>query len=80
MNPETIFLAGAGVKLAGKRLSCNEKFVDDDEYLDLVCRIKTAEFMIDIGETTVVLTAETFDETQIQGTDSIRIVPRGHGK
>ncbi len=73
-----IQFAGAGVKLVGKGLMCNEKFVDDDYVLDLVCHIRAgepADFMIDIGETTAELTAETFDETTIQGTDSIRIVP-----
>ena len=35
-----IQFAGAGVKLVGKGLMCNEKFVDDDYVLDLVCHIR----------------------------------------
>ncbi len=70
-----IQFAGAGVKLAGKGLMCNEEFVGDDCYLDSVCHIETADFMIDIGETVAELTVEIYDENTIQGTDSIRIVP-----
>ena len=33
VDEETIFLAGAGVKLSGKGLLSNEEFVDDDDYL-----------------------------------------------
>ncbi len=42
---------------------------------DLVCQVEAAEFLIEPGEGTAELTAETFDGTPIQGTDSIRIVP-----
>ena len=73
----TIFLAGANVKLAGQsgEFSCQERDVNSDGYVDLVCDIETAEFMIELGEDTVELTAVTFEETPIIGTGSIRIVP-----
>ncbi len=77
VDEETIFLAGASVKLAGLsgEFSCQERDVNNDDYADLVCDVETAEFMIETGDDTVQLTAETFDGLAIKGTDSIRIVP-----
>ncbi len=80
VNEDTIFLAGASVKIAGTsgdKFSCQEKDVNNDGLDDLVCQIETAEFMIEAGDDMVELTAETFDNPpiKIKGTDSIRIVP-----
>ena len=77
VNEDTIFLAGAIVKLAGQsgNFLCQERDVNKDDNVDLVCDVETAEFLITPGDSTAELTAETFDGTLIQGTDSIRIVP-----
>lgn len=83
IDEETIFLASAGVRVAGRvgvagrsgKFMCHEEDVNDDGFDDLVCQIETAEFLIEPGEDTAELTAETFNGTPIQGTDSIRIVP-----
>ena len=75
VDPTTVFLSGAAVKLAGMSLLCSEEHVSDDDYLDLMCHVETAEFMIEPGQATATLTAETFHGTPIEGTDSIRIVP-----
>ncbi len=53
---------------------CHEEDVNSDGLDDLVCQVETAEFLIEPGEDTAELTAETFDGTPIRGTDSIRIV------
>ena len=77
VNPDTIALAGARVKVMGKsdKYLCSERDVNGDGLPDLVCNVYTAEFMIEIGETIAVLEADTFDGTSIRGEDSIRIVP-----
>jgi hypothetical protein len=77
VNEDTIFLASSGVKVAGKsgRGQCHERDVNKDGLDDLVCHVETAEFMIEEGQDTAVLTAETFDGTSIRGEDNIQIVP-----
>ncbi len=76
VDPDTVFLAGASVRLAGSSedLLCHVQDVNNDGYDDLLCDVETAEFMIEEGSDTVELTAETFDGVQIVGTDLIRIV------
>jgi len=77
VNPDTVSLAGARVKLVGKssKYLCHEEDVNGDELLDLVCQVYTAEFMIEEGESVAVLEAETFDGAPIRGEDTISIVP-----
>lgn len=77
VNPATIILAGAKVKLIGKgdRFSCSVDDLNGDSLPDLICHIMTAELLIEPGDSTVVLEAETFDGTKIRGEDSVRIVP-----
>lgn len=77
VDPDTVSLAGARIKLVGKsgKSLCHEEDVNGDERLDLVCQVYTAEFMIEEGESVAVLEAETFDGTRIRGEDTISIVP-----
>jgi N-acetylneuraminic acid mutarotase len=77
VDPDTVCLAGARVKMVGKgnRFLCHEEDIDGDGWLDLVCQVYTAQFMIEPGESVAVLEAETFDGTPIRGEDAIRIVP-----
>lgn len=77
VDPDSIALAGARVKLVGKsnRQLCHNEDVNSDAFLDLVCKVETAQFMIEEGETIAVLEAELLDGTLIRGEDSIRIVP-----
>lgn len=76
VNPETISLAGAGVKKIGKngKYHCKETYVNNDELLDLVCYIDTKQLVIEEGYFTVSLEAETFDGMSIYGEDTICIV------
>ncbi len=76
VDPDTIFLASASVRLAGSsgQFLCDVQDVNNDGYDDLLCDVETAEFMIEEGSDTVELTAETFDGVKIVGTDLIRIV------
>jgi N-acetylneuraminic acid mutarotase len=77
VDPDTISLAGARVKMVGKsnKLLCHEEDLNEDGLWDLVCKIETAEFMIEEGESVAVLEAETFYGAPIRGEDNVRIVP-----
>ena len=75
IDEETIWLSGANVRLAGRNYMCQERDVNRDGFMDLVCGIETSKFMIEQGEYTVELTAVTEDGIQIRGTDLIKIVP-----
>lgn len=77
VNPATITLAGARVKLIGKgdRYSCSANDVNGDGLMDLVCHVVTTQFLIEIGDSIAVLEGETFGGIAIRGQDSIRIVP-----
>ena len=77
VDPATVALAGAKVKLIGKgdKYSCSAQDVNGDGLLDLVCHVLTAQFMIEPGDSVAVLEASTFGGQAIRGEDSIRIVP-----
>jgi len=58
-----------------------ERDVDRDGDYDLVLVFRTRETGIQCGETTAILTAETFEGEAFEGSDSIRTVGcKGHGK
>jgi hypothetical protein len=77
VDPATVSLAGAAVKLIGKgnRYSCSAEDVNGDGRLDVVCHVVTAQFMIEPGGSVAVLAAKTFSGQAIRGEDSINIVP-----
>jgi hypothetical protein len=77
IDPTTVSLAGASVKLVGKsdKYLCHQEDVNLDGLIDLVCQVYTAQFMVEEGETSVILEAETFDGTKLRGEDNIRVVP-----
>jgi len=77
VNPDTLALAGAKVKMVGKssKLLCHAEDANGDGLQDLVCQFVTAQILIDPGDSIAVLEGETFDGTPIMGQDSIKIVP-----
>lgn len=77
VDPATISLAGASVKLVGngRRYLAQPEDVNDDGLVDLMCHILTEEIELEPGDSVVVLEAETYDGTRITGQDFIRIVP-----
>lgn len=77
VDPETVSLAGASVKLVGKgsKYLCQEEYLNDDDFVDLLCKIETEQLLINEGESIVVLEARQFDGKSIRGEDNIRIVP-----
>jgi hypothetical protein len=77
IDPSTVALAGASVKLIGKsaKYACGTEDANQDGILDLVCHVYTAQFMVEPGQSTAVLEATTLDGTNIRGEDQIKIVP-----
>jgi hypothetical protein len=75
--PESVALAGARVKMVGKagKYLCSDEDVNEDGFLDKVCKVYTAQFMIEVGESVAVLEAETSDGRLIRGEDNVNIVP-----
>jgi hypothetical protein len=76
VNPETIFLSSAPVRLAGQsgHSLCQHRDVNGDSLVDLVCDVEATTF-VDPGEAPAELVAKTFDDQAIKGTDIVRIVP-----
>lgn len=77
VDPSSISLAGASVKVVGKndRPLCHAEDVNDDLLADLVCQVYTYEFLVEEGAGTASLTGQTFGGLSIWGEDSIKIVP-----
>jgi alpha-tubulin suppressor-like RCC1 family protein len=77
VDPDTLALAGASVKMVGKsnKLLCHGEDVNGDNLADLVCQFETAQFLIEPGESIAVLEGNTYDDVLIRGEDVIRIVP-----
>ncbi|HXE75181.1 MAG TPA: kelch repeat-containing protein [Candidatus Xenobia bacterium] len=77
VDPDSLRLAGAAVNLIGKsgRFQCGSQDVNGDGLPDLVCHFDTAEFFIELGESTAVLEGQTLSGRPIRGEDSVRIVP-----
>jgi hypothetical protein len=76
VDPATVALAGAQVKLIGKgdRYACAVEDANGDGLPDLLCHVLTAEFVIEPGDSVAVLEARTFGGQPIRGEDSIQIV------
>ena len=76
VNPDTLALAGATVRVVGKsgKSLCHAEDVNGDTLLDLVCQFQN-ELDVQVGDSIAVLEGQTFDGTPIRGEDSIRIVP-----
>lgn len=77
VDPGTVSLAGASVRLAGKagRRACALQDANADGFMDLVCHILAEELLVQPGDAIAVLEAKTYAGESIRGQDSISIVP-----
>lgn len=77
INPATVALAGAKVRLVGRgsKYLCQTRDVNGDGRTDLVCDVETASFLIEPGDTMATLEAMTVAGHPVRGQDIIRIVP-----
>jgi hypothetical protein len=78
VDPETIRLAGAGVKRAGRegRPLCHPEDVNGDGVSDLLCHVLGSEMVIDPARPIAVLEARTFEDRPLRGEDTVRLVGR----
>jgi hypothetical protein len=76
VDPKTVGLAGAPVKLVGKNENplAKTKDINSDNIDDLLVKIMTAELALDSSDTEAVLEGRTFAGDEIEGKDIIRIV------
>ena len=75
MNPLTVVLADAAVRIRGNGISSSLQDVDGDGDLDLLVKIETDQMNLTDGAVLVELRAETFDGVPLVGFDSVTIVP-----
>jgi DNA-binding beta-propeller fold protein YncE len=77
VKEETILLSGAAVRSPGKsnEYMCQERDVNMDGLIDLVCNFDNRDLRLKEGAEIVELKAETEDGSKIKGTDYVRIVP-----
>lgn len=75
VDPTTVTLAGAEVKLKGKGTPMAEQEdVNGDGLPDLVVHVETEALQLSDGDTVAVLEGETFSGSQVMGADSVRVV------
>ena len=77
VDPDTVSLAGAKVKMVGKsnRFLCHQEDVNADGRLDLTCQVENLTlFLTEEGQTIAVLEALTFHGLPIRGQDTVNIV------
>jgi Tol biopolymer transport system component len=76
VNPSTVTLASAPVKLTGKGTPMSSiQDVNGDGRLDLVVYVTTSAFQLTVSDTMAVLKGKTNGGVSIKGTDTIRVVP-----
>ncbi len=76
IDPTTVTLAGASVKLKGKGTPmASFEDVNGDTLLDIIVHIDTTALEgLSMGDMDVVLNGETYDDKKISGVDTVRIV------
>ena len=76
VNPETVTLASAPVRLKGKGTPmASFEDIDVDGLLDIVVHVSTEALEIIETDEVAVLEGYTFDGIPFRGTDTVRIVP-----
>ncbi|MGA1869938.1 MAG: thrombospondin type 3 repeat-containing protein [bacterium] len=77
IDPSTIVLQGLAVKALGKKnnLLAHSEDVNTDGYLDLIVQIEDSDSVFSEGETIARLVAILYNNTPIEGYDSLCIVP-----
>lgn len=76
INPRTIRLNGVDIMLVGKsdKSLCVEKDINEDNYKDLLCDVRSTGFKIEAGEYKIIIKAGTYNGRSLSGEDRIKIV------
>ncbi len=75
VDPTTVTLAGALVKLKGKATPmASFEDVDGDGLLDIIVHVDTQALSLGQGDTEAILEGETSDGKKIRGVDTVRII------
>ena len=76
VDPLSVTLGGAYVAVRGKGTPMAAPAdVNGDGFMDLVVHVATVALRLTAGDTEAVLLGRTFDGTEIEGRDFIRVVP-----
>jgi hypothetical protein len=77
IDPSTVSVAGARVKLVGKsdKYLCHVEDLNGDSFADLLCQVQTAQFIIEPGDSIAVLEAATYSGRRLRGQDSVHVRP-----
>ncbi len=75
VNPATVRVAGAVVRLTGNAQGCSTDDVDGDGRLDLLCQVATNQLDLLPGVSYAEVEAETWAGVRVFGWDSIQLVP-----
>lgn len=75
IDPATVSLAGARIKMVGKsnKLLAHTSDINGDGYLDLVCQVETEQWLVEPGATTARLEAMTMAGVAVYGSDAIEV-------
>jgi len=77
VDPETVFLAGSGVRVRGKgnKYLASQEDVNGDGLMDLVVKVETENLELKETAGVAILTGQTVDGVEFTGSDEITIVP-----
>jgi len=76
LDPQTVSLAGASVRIRGRGApAASAQDIDADGLLDLLVHVDTEALELSEQDTEAVLVGRTLGGTNVQGSDSVRIVP-----
>ena len=76
VDPTTVALSGATVKLRGKGTPMTSlEDVNGNSLPDLVVHVSTEALQLTLGDAIAILTGQTYGGDQIQGSDTVRIIP-----
>lgn len=75
VDPTTVTLAGASVKLKGKGTPmASFEDINGDGLLDIVVHVETDSLKLSETDTEAILEGETFDGILLRGKDTVRII------
>ena len=74
VNPRTLSLEATSVNLVGKsdKSLCEQRDINSDSYMDLICNVKTIGFRVPPGEIDVVISVGTYQRQSLRAVGVLR--------